>query len=582
VIGTFLLLGLLQIPSAGAVGPALSASDSTRLHRDTRRAVEDFERFRETRIPAERGQGPGRCDEPVGRLCLNFPEGAASPIAPPPPPVQTARRELSQTLAQAAAQIPGDDWIAGQRVRYLVEAGDLLGAGRAIDECRGTPWWCRALEGWVLQEDGLWEEAGIAFLEVLDALPSADRERWQGELFLVERSARNWLSSGDPEERERRRARLWRLADPLYLIPGNDRWSEHMARLTLVRTLERAPNPFGLSWDLDLEELLLRYGWALGWERAQGAQSFQRLTQNRMVGRLDPNRRRYLPEGEDLESFPNTEEDGFRVLEGRIPSGYTPAYAPVVENLTSQTARFRRGNELLVAHAFSREDPRGPLPRDLVSALFLLPAEGPVVESNPRPVREGRELEGVWTVVIPNDTDRILSMEGFARLDRKGWRSRRGLARLSEPEGELALSDPFFILVEGEDPPATLEEALLAMRPSVRFRGNEQVRIGWELEGIPEGGVASVALGLERAERSALRRLGEFFRVMEPEAPVVIRWDDGVAETGGRIFRAVDLRLPALEAGRYDLVLEIRSEGEIPAVTRRRFVVTGNGTENEN
>jgi hypothetical protein len=559
-------------------------ADSADIHRQARRAQEEFERLRERQIPAELARGRGRCDEPVGRLCLNFTaEGeAAPPIEQPPRPIQDARRELLDALAVAGEALPGDDWIAGQRVRYLVESGDLLGAGAVADACAGTPWWCSALNGLVYHEDGAWVEAGGAFLDALEAMPDRERERWAGELFVLERDGRRFLDVSDAGERERRRALLWRLADPLYLVPGNDRWTAHMARITTVRTLEDAWNPFGLSWEVDLEEIVLRYGWALGWERVRGQQSFQQLTPNRMVGRLDPDRRRYLPTGPELEAFPATEDDALRVLAGPQTTGHSPAYAPFVTNLTSQTARFRRGSDLLVVHAFARaDDDGGPgspggataVPRDLASALFLLPVAGPVIEDRPVPVREGSELEGVWTVTVPNDTDRILSMEGYARFDRRAWRTRRGLERLPDAAGAISVSDPIFLDAGPDEIPTTLDDALAHVVPTVRFEAGRTVRIGWEVYGIPEGEQARVALGLEPAERSFARRLGEFFRVLDPPAPVVIRWDDAPTERPGVIFRAVDLALPDLDPGRYDLFLEITADDGVPAVTRRRFVV---------
>ncbi len=615
--GLFAAVLLAAAPVApGDIGPVSHPAevpaftpvlDSARVHRDARRAQEEFERFRERQIPAQPPrEGGGGCAEPLGRLCLNFAPAGSGPPAPPPPEpraVAEARYELLDALAEAARELPGDDWIAGQRVRYLVEVGDLLGAGAAVDQCRGTPWWCRALDGLVLHEEGNYVDAGEAFLEVLDDLSPREREQWAGESYLLERDGRRFLDVSDPAERERRRALLWRLSDPLYMVPGNDRWTAHMARWTLVRTMEDTWNPFGLSWDIDLEELTMRYGWSVGWQRVQGPRSFQQLSENRMVGRLDMDRRRYLPLGQDLEAFPQTEDDALRVLVGREPEGYSPSYAPVVENLTSQTARFRRGDDLFVVHAFAR-DPASvasedvaarmglegggtelagrELPRDLRTALFLLPLDGPIVEDDPRPVREGigsagATLADVWTVLLPNDVDRILSFEGYSRLERRAWRTRRGLARLPDPDGPVAVSDPIFLDAGPDEIPETLDAALGHVVPTVRFAPGTQVRIGWEVYGLPEGSQARVALGIERAERSFVRALGEFFRVLDPPAPVVIRWDDAPPEEPGTVFRAVDLQLPALDPGRYDLYLEILSDDHPPAVTRRRFVVEDGG-----
>ena len=46
----------------------------------------------------------------------------------------------------------GTEWIAGQRVRYLLEAGDEDGAVAAARACRAERWWCAALEGLALHE----------------------------------------------------------------------------------------------------------------------------------------------------------------------------------------------------------------------------------------------------------------------------------------------------------------------------------------------------------------------------------------------------------------------------------------------
>ncbi len=594
---TALPVGVLPAPDAGPVAPAPNPApgahdalppDSARTLRDMRRAQQDFERFRHTQTPAQRND-PGRvqrCDEPVGRLCLIYPRGSEPRPAPAPAPrpVQERMDDLLVRLEAAAAGFPGDDWIAGQRVHYLLEMRDPGGALRAAEACRGTQWWCDALRGLAHHENDAWVDAGEAFLDALEAMPPRELARWEGESFLLERDGRRFLDVSDRGERDRRRALLWRLSDPLYLVPGNDRWTAHMARLTQARILEEATNAFDLPWDIDLEELLLRYGWAVGWERSQGAPSFRQISQTRMTARLDPDRRRYLPTGPELQDFPATEDDALRVLTGPEPSGYSPAYAPVVENLSSQTARFRRGSAdaptMKVVHAFARdasletgEEAQAPTPRDLRTALFLLPLVGPIIEEGPRPAREGSTLEGVWTAEVDPDTDWILSLEALDRFERRAWRTRRGLERLPPPTGPVSISDPIFLGAASDDLPETLEAALDEVLPTVRFRAGASVRIGWEVYGIPEGGQARVALGLERAERSFARRLGEFFRVLEPPQPVVIRWDDAPPEDPGVIFRAVELQFPDLDPGRYDLFLEIQVDDLEAAVTRRRFVI---------
>lgn len=588
---------------AGSVAQSATRPDSARILREARRAQEDFERFRETRIPAEISRGVGRCDEPIGRLCLVYGDGSEpSPIRAAPRPVADARRELLAELAEAARELPGDRWIAGVRVHYLLEADDLLGARQVVEQCGAEPWWCSALQGLVLHHADEWVDAGEAFLDALERMPRDEADGWTGEHWVLEREGRSFLDVRDAGERERRRALLWRLADPFFMVPGNDRWTEHMSRLTQVRILEDAWNPFGLEWDEDLEQILVRYGWALGWERARGLTSMRQMGQiqeNRMTARLDPDRRRFLPTGEVLEAFPATGEGGLDIRGHREPTGHTPSYARRTENLSSQTGRFLRDGQLLVLHAFApatsvgEEVPTaaddddlfgGPppmgrgaaLPVDLRTGIFLLPVVGPVVEDGPRPLREGQELEGVWSAAVPRG-DYILSTEAWSRLESRAWRARIGLADLPRPEGSLAASDPIFLDPDVEPLPESLDDALESMVPTVSFGSRARVRIGWEVYGLSEGDVATVSLGLEQAERSFLRRLGEFFRVLEPIEPVVIRWDEGELERPGTVFRAVDLQLPELGEGVYDLFLEIGVGEGSPAVARRRFEVTDGG-----
>lgn len=585
-------------PAAGSVQASLPA-DSARILRDARRAQEDFERFRETRIPAELARRGGRCDEPVGRLCLMFGDGGEpQPIESAPRPVVEARRDLLVLFAEAAREIPGDAWLAGMRVHYLVEAEDLLGARQVVQTCQAAGWWCAALRGYVAQEDGEWVEAGDAFLEMLSTMPPGEAHRWTGEQWILERAGRAFLDVRDPAERERRRALVWRLSDPLFMVPGNDRWTAHMARLVQVRILEDARNPFGLEWDEDLEQILIRYGWALGWERSRQLPNMQggQLQQNRMTARLDPYRQRFVPTADPLEAFPATGEGALEVRGRREPTGYAPAYARRWENLRTQTARFLRDDQLVVVHAFAPPAPAeaqedvvagddlfggpppaaaGPsLPLDFRSALFLLPVEGPVVEDGPQPLQEGQALEGVWRVGVPRG-DYVLSMEGWSRIESRAWRARQGLPDLPRPEGPLAASDPVFLDPGADLLPASLEEAVEQMLPRVEFSRGELLRIGWEVYGLSEGQVASVSLGLEQPERSLLRAIGEFFRVLDPVQPVTIRWDDAETERPGVVFRSVNLELPDLSPGTYDLILEISVGDEPPAVAQRRFVVTG-------
>src|SRR5205814_7920467 len=60
-------------------------------------------------------------------------------------------------------------------------------------------------------------------------------------------------------------ARIWWVADPLFMIPGNERRTEHYSRVLHTLLQENSVNTYGSSWGGDLAELVLRFGWAEKW-----------------------------------------------------------------------------------------------------------------------------------------------------------------------------------------------------------------------------------------------------------------------------------------------------------------------------
>src|SRR6185503_15238542 len=106
----------------------------------------NFERTRRANLPLESGGSSGRCDVRVGRFCYWWDDGEFPPT-PEPPKTKAARAALLDRLARGAKRVPGDGWIAGQRVRYLAEDDRALDAVNAARECRAAASWCAALAG---------------------------------------------------------------------------------------------------------------------------------------------------------------------------------------------------------------------------------------------------------------------------------------------------------------------------------------------------------------------------------------------------------------------------------------------------
>ncbi len=602
------------LPASGAVdlvpmshGAVFAQQDSATVHAAARRAQENFEAFREGNlIPQTRPRGAGGgCDEVVGRFCLTS-SGMDDEAEFPPPPeepvgIGLARSELLRDLAGFHEQIPGDAWILGQRVYYLLERRAFREAQALAEGCvLAETWWCDALLGYALHEAGRWVEAEAAFALAIDAMPAEVRREWLHPGALLDRDGRNWFDGLPGDEQARVRGLLRLLSDPLYFVDGNDRWTAHLSRLVLLRLLEDSANPFSLQWGQDLEEILLRFGWAQRWERARGQAMPRGLQDTRsMVGILDPAWRDFVPPGQILSEFPRVQDGEWWIGEGRPRTGHLAAYAPRFRMLESQIARFRRDDELLVVVAWdvpeeaprrvtartgadddpfrsrfptaeeSAPPPGASLPTDLKGGLFLIPLgeEGSVHA----PVVESAGTSGVLTARVPN-RDQVASYETWSEYEGRAWRVRRGLPELPLADGSLQLSDPI-LLRDEEELPESLDEALDRVLPSVRVQPGETFVVAWEVYGVQEGRPAQVSIGIERSEQSLLRRLGEFFRVLEPPAPVVIRWEEGDPEEPGTVFRSIYLTLPELDDGNYDLFLEVGVAGEPPAVARRRIRV---------
>ena len=246
-----------------------SRPDSTDIRSQAEDAQERFERVRRRLLPYVWDGGRRPCDERIGRLCLwHGGEDDWEPL-PDPPDLVEARDELLTTLAGAADHIPADEWILGQRIRYLGEAGRWEHAVRLAGVCGGAASsWCSVLEGFALHGMGRYEAALELFHRGLETMESEEARKWRDPTVLLDGKGSDVLEdAADEDEWEDVRARVWTLADPLYLVAGNDRESEHYARWTYSKMSDGARNAWAMRWGDDLEEIAVRYGWDRGWER---------------------------------------------------------------------------------------------------------------------------------------------------------------------------------------------------------------------------------------------------------------------------------------------------------------------------
>ncbi|HET8769865.1 MAG TPA: hypothetical protein VFM71_02670, partial [Gemmatimonadaceae bacterium] len=184
------------------------------------REQERFENHRRRNLPGFRGRRPRDCQEVVGRFCYWYDEDSPEP-APEPATIIEARHHLIDVLDSLGRENPADNWIAGQRVRYLNESGRNAEALAVARECEAYGWWCDALEGFALHALGRYVESEEAYGRVLAAMRPRERCDWVSLVPHLDDDTRqvyNRHTCGEPE-REAFEARVWWLSRTRYAMP---------------------------------------------------------------------------------------------------------------------------------------------------------------------------------------------------------------------------------------------------------------------------------------------------------------------------------------------------------------------------
>ncbi len=578
-IWTALAVTLCPLGVSAQAGPDQSAEVLERAGELQR----EFERFRQSRTPVQRAARPnGVCDERIGRICIWFGGSEEEDFPAELREVRQARAQLVRSLFEAFERVP-DRWILGQLVHYLVENQDMAEAERVAAECGiEEEWWCSALRGYVLHVWTRYVPAEEAFREALSTMPDPVWHVWTTPRYILSPDAVEAFNEAQPLERERRFELFWRLSDPLFLFEGNDRLTDHFARLVVAENRRRAADPLGLEWEEDLEETLVRYGRNTGYSRTHDPSQMLGggpLDTRRMVGHHHPQSRGYLFPEEFLESPSDIPPESWITAPREARTWYAPPYAPEIRGLETQVGRFRRDDRMLVVGAYRptvpdgekggaapASDADGGLVGPPIAALFLVSEEG----EQPAFVR-GDDPEGVLTIEAwPGRY--VSGLEVVDVEGRQAWRARQGVVQLPLTPGLVDVSD-LMLLDEGAPLPETLDEALPHLRPGVRLRPGERFGVVWEVYGLRVQEPVRVTLGFTRGRPGFLARVGEFLGVIEPDRAVDVTFEELGPEEVQTVFRSVELRLPELDPGEYTLHLSLELAGREPVVKSRPIVV---------
>jgi hypothetical protein len=544
--------------------------DAGRIQRDAKRAQARFETFRRSHLPWDRSggsPGAGQCDAHIGRYCY-WHDSTQSVVVPEPKLIAAGRNGLITLLDSSAALNPADGWIAGQRVRYLIEGGRTDDAVNAARQCRAEPWRCTALEGLALHVAQRYQEADSVFRVALRAMPEAERCEWLDLRRLTEGRLEREISRASCVEREVLAHRLWELSEPFWSEPGNDLRTEHFARHTMSAILTGSANAHAMSWGADSEELLVRLGWAEWFTRHRDdVGGF--TTSPRVTGRDREPSYNFLAFVPSIRSVPRIADSSWRFRDQLARTRYAPRYLKRLVDLPHQLARFPRGDSMLVTVAYRIADTA--LSRDSVSTWLLTrrSADGSAQTADGRRETGDWKGRGVLSGLVARDT-LVASIEVRGSQTKKAARARYTIDPLT-CHGTWCLSD--LLLFEASDPAKTahVDSLIGTAAAELTFSSRKPLGVYWEIQTRGQAAVPVwLNLIVSPARVSLARRVATRLKLASELAPVRLRWQTTL--TTNPEGQHVMLRLPHNARGGYRVLLTLEPP-DAPSLTAIREIV---------
>jgi hypothetical protein len=526
--------------------------------------------------------------------------------------IRAARGVLIDSLAFLDKAHPGDAWITGERVRFLVDQGNVAGALDVARNCTADHVWCAQLTGFALHAAGEFTRADSAFDAASAAMAPDARCEWTSARLLLDpdgQSAYEGLSCAD---RVAANQRLWWLSTPLFSDSVDDRRSADFARKVLVQLHAALPWDEAYDWRSHfggeaVSEMLVRYGWpaysAFGGaqEEADHAGWMGFYDSTRTATAEYPSDRLHLvpdwsavgdpfhaPAGAWQINMPELTGDDESAAQWWPAEHYDRAAGPIVQ-LPDQTAVLRRDDDVLLATAsdlrsdkrLERGDGGGAL-----RAVFVRTTAPDKVEQLPHETyRNGTAV--VVTARIPAKPAIVGTELPAAHKLELSARTRFGIvppAPLSSLKpGQTAISDPVLLTTEDDMPPGP-DRALQRMIGSTHVRG-AKVGVYWEAYGYAPGDSVDVAVIITRHEQlSKMRRLGMLLHIAHDiNGSVAVRWGEPQAGHDSWTIpgvvpihaRSVRLDLSRIEPGHYAVEVLVGRRGGIPVTASRSFVYDG-------
>jgi hypothetical protein len=567
-----------QSEAAGSPAPsrrsplAVTSRDSTRALRLAHRAQSDFESLRRRLLPFATLSGARGCDAVVGRYCYLQQVGTDAPQEAPE--VVAARARLLVVLDTLGTMIPGDRWILGQKVRYLIEAGQAQAADSLGVACAGqgmvpeTTSWCLALVGYTAQQYGKYQRADAAFSSALEAMSESQRRNWEDLAVLIGGGGTGPYRRTDGAPRDSMAAAFWRLVQPLYLTSVNDLRTEFFARITRMYIEQDSRTTMSDWWGADDRQALLRYGVALWY--TQGPVRRGSMAPPEIAGIRRQPSFNFFPDGHVFSSPDQLSPEDWAFWNVESGPTYAPIWAGSFQPLTEhQVALFRRGDSAFIVAAFDVNDDVAFGKARRAGAFAAVIDRGGVLQPFGTTI-EKAGLSVVSTLVAPW-RPMVISLEVLDSANRAAGRMRFA-PKLPMPGTRLGLSD-LLLYVPQASAPKSLSEAVPLALHSMRAPRNRQIGVFWETYGVrPEGETLDYTLVVEPVEGLFHRALVKL-HVMDPERGLNLQWREAASISHEIASRGLTVDLSRLKPGHYRVRLMLTSGTDLPIVAERSIEI---------
>lgn len=521
--------------------------------------------------------------------------------------ISAKRHRLRALLDSAAQQLPGDIHLVSQRVRFALDADDLEGAVSAALSCGYEPVQCGLLQGLILYRVGDVARADSAFTAAANFMNPEQRCAWNDVRMLLDSQTRTRYERISCAARAEFEARLWWLADPLWLEAGNERRVEHFARKVMIELLvpfgydgrqHFAPRQGGES----VIESLVRYGWpsqmfwggiATDAEHDQYLESLGASTARPYIVReySRAGRLHTLPLPRTLdEPFAATRE-GWQLTEPNDDDNWWPQehYArdlsAIVALPVGQMVMLRRRDATRLVWAGELDSAaRGrTIDPNRQVAVFDSRSVGDVKRIESFPVRRGTRVV-VDAPLAPGRT--LLGIEVSGDSSHAAARTRYSAdvdAPLSALNGARAISQALLF-----EPPTNAtqsvptQQAIDRMYSNTTLHNADRIGVYWESYGFRPADTLDLSVRITRDVKSnVLARTIRVFGIGESAGnDVAIRWRElpansrAIHQLEGAVpvqLRSIVVEVSRLPRGSYVLQLTLNRPGEPAVTSERRF-----------